>query len=56
MFRLKKGWGHHIRITKKYHLFCECRIKDAKSLKKRQKMHLESNLLCNVHLKWVTHC
>ena len=35
LFYLKKGWGHHIRITKKYHSFCECRIKDAKSLKKR---------------------
>lgn len=37
MFRLKKGWGHHIRITKKYHSFCEYRIKDAKSLKKEVK-------------------
>ena len=35
LFYLKKGWGHHIRMTKKYHSFCECRIKDAKSLKKR---------------------
>ena len=35
LFYLKKGWGHHIRITKKYHSFCEYRIKDAKSLKKR---------------------
>ena len=56
LFYLKKGWGHHIRMTKKYHSFCEYRIKDAKSLKKRWKMHLESNLLCNVYLKWVTNC
>ena len=37
LFYLKKGWGHHIRITKKYHSFCEYRIKDAKSLKRGKK-------------------
>ena len=48
---LKKGWGHHIRITKKYHSFCEYRIKDEKGTKKEVKNASGELIYCAMRIQ-----